>query len=80
MESITISMLARMLQQEIKNGNGAKKILLSNDDEGNGYHEMFFGVTSGKNMEEMGEYLVTNHYMLPFGVSEQNINEYVIIG
>jgi hypothetical protein len=78
--TITIEKLATLLKTEISLGNGKKKILISNDDEGNGYHELFFGVTSGSNMKKMAEYLATAPYMLPFGVNADNIDEYVILG
>ena len=38
MEMLTINDLAKFVNAEIKKGNGAKKIMISNDDEGNGYH------------------------------------------
>lgn len=49
MEQITIKMLYEMAKQEIEKGNGDKLIVLSNDNEGNGYHGMFFGFTSKVN-------------------------------
>ena len=76
-EAFTIEKLAKLLKNEIAKGNGKKKILLSNDDEGNGYHEMFFGVTPIDN--NMAEYL--DSYMLPYGVNEETVaKEYVILG
>lgn len=42
---ITIDELYKSLVAERKKGNGKKKILLSADDEGNGFHECFFTIT-----------------------------------
>jgi hypothetical protein len=78
MEGITVQKLASLLTQEIAKGNGKKKVMLSNDDEGNGYHEMFFGVTDiDGNMASMFEAM---SYMLPYGVNAENISNYVILG
>ena len=76
--TLTISQLASICKAQIKKGNGGKKILISNDDEGNGYHELFFGCSPIEG--EMKDYLLDASYMLPFGVDESNIDEYVIIG
>lgn len=76
-QTITVDMLQRMCKEMSKIGLGDKKILISNDDEGNGYHELFFAFTetdevlTGRNAE----------YMLPFGVSHEDaINNYIILG
>lgn len=42
---ITIDELYSILRTERIKGNGSKKIMISTDDEGNGYHPLFFGVT-----------------------------------
>ena len=42
MKMLTINDLAELVNEEIKKGNGAKKIMLSDDDEGNGYHGLYF--------------------------------------
>ena len=76
--TITIIQLAAILKRQIAKGNGDKKILISNDDEGNGYHELFFGCSPIEG--EMKDYLLDASYMLPFGVNEDNIEEYAIIG
>lgn len=78
MEGITVQKLASLLMQEIAKGNGKKKVMLSNDDEGNGYHEMFFGVTDIDG--DMASTLESMPYMLPHGVNAENISDYVILG
>lgn len=74
MNTITVDELYKALAQARKSGLGSKKILLSNDDEGNGYHECFFTVSK-----------CTEDFLfpgaLPYGVSdEEAVNEYVIVG
>lgn len=39
---MTVKKLKRLCEQQIAKGNGDKVILLSNDDEGNGYHECYY--------------------------------------
>ena len=39
---MTIKQLLKFCQEEIKNGNGDCSILLSDDDEGNGYHYCWY--------------------------------------
>ena len=46
MQQITVKVLYDLIQGEIKKGNGDKLIVLSDDNEGNGYHGMYFGFTS----------------------------------
>lgn len=58
---------------EIAKGNGEKKIMLSNDDEGNGFHECFFTFTDPKDAG-------IEPYLLPYGVTEKNVGEYLILG
>ena len=45
MKTITIKQLAQLCKTEIANGNGDKQIVVSNDEEGNGYHGLYFGFT-----------------------------------
>lgn len=45
MEIITVNELKKLCDFEIVKGNGNKKILISQDDEGNGYHYLFFAFT-----------------------------------
>ena len=43
---MTVKQLYLELAEEIKNGNGDKAIIIADDNEGNGYHGMFYGITS----------------------------------
>ena len=42
---ITVSQLKKMCETEIKNGNGDKVIMISDDDEGNGFHYLWYSFT-----------------------------------
>ena len=74
MQAVTVDELYRALAIARRDGFGSKKILLSNDDEGNGYHECFFSVAT--NPEEFG----LSYNDLPYGVEPEDIDNYVIIG
>ena len=39
---ITVKELLEACQEQVEKGNGDKGILLSRDDEGNGYHSCFY--------------------------------------
>ena len=48
MEPITVKTLLKLCQEQVKLGNGDKTILISDDDEGNGFHTLFLGITSDR--------------------------------
>lgn len=75
-KTITVDMLKKMCESMSKRGFGKKKILISNDDEGNGYHELFFSFTeTGAMIKE------SDSYMLPHGVSHEDaVKNYIILG
>lgn len=73
MKAVTVNHLLKLCQMEIAKGNGKKKIMLSNDDEGNGFHECFFTFTDPKDAG-------IEPYLLPYGVTEENVGEYLILG
>lgn len=45
MEQLTVKDLLRKCEEEIANGNGDKNIVISDDNEGNGYHGLFYSFT-----------------------------------
>lgn len=45
MEQITVAELFHLCAQELANGNKDKKIVVADDNEGNGYHGLFYGFT-----------------------------------
>lgn len=73
METITVKQLLQACKEEVAKGNGDKYILISGDDEGNSFHELFYLFTHMK-----GEDI---NYGLPFGVSEEDVStKYIILG
>lgn len=44
-KQITVIQLLEMCKHQVSIGNGDKNIVLSDDNEGNGYHGMFYGFT-----------------------------------
>lgn len=44
-KQMTVEELFVLCGKELVKGNGKKNIVLSDDNEGNGYHGMFFGFT-----------------------------------
>lgn len=54
---ITVKQLLKFCDEQVKKGNGDKEILISNDDEGNGYHTLFYGFTDDKKeIESIAEF------------------------
>ena len=50
---LTINDLFKKIKEEIEKGNGNKKIVITNDSEGNGYHGLYYSFTDGN---EWGEF------------------------
>lgn len=42
---MTVKELKELCEQQIAKGNGDKIILISDDDEGNGFHELYYEFT-----------------------------------
>lgn len=73
-KGITIMQLYAKCMEQIRLGNADRHVMLSNDDEGNGYHELFFGFTPT-------EKCVSDDYLLPYGVTMQEAEkEYIVLG
>lgn len=49
-QGITVEELFEFCKKQIQIGNGKKHILISKDDEGNGFHTLFCGFTTDKAM------------------------------
>lgn len=72
MEQLTINELLELCKKQVKKGNGDKKIVISDDNEGNGYHGLFYAFTEIE--EEEKEYY-------PIYDSETNdIKKIIILG
>lgn len=56
-KGLTVKELSKYCQQQILKGNGDKHIWISQDDEGNGYHRLFYQfLDDAKEIKEMLEY------------------------
>lgn len=49
---MTVKQLLKLCQEEVKKGNGDKFIVVADDNEGNGYHGMFYGFTDANELYE----------------------------
>ena len=76
MEQITVKELFSMVKAEMLKGNGDKKIVIADDNEGNGYHGMFFGFTS--NLKEVKECIEYSNGV--YDTNTDNPKEIVILG
>lgn len=56
---LTVNDLFELCKEQIKKGNGNKHIIISNDDEGNGYHTLFYSFTDNK---EILEYMLEEEH------------------
>ena len=67
----TVNDLLELCKQEVENGNGDRKILLSNDDEGNGYHALYYDFTPAEEIfvDEDGEEKSTKYVVGLFATS-----------
>ena len=74
MQAVTVDELYRALAIARSDGFGSKKILLSNDDEWNGFHQCFFQVCTDLKALEL------SYNDLPYGVEPEDVDNYVIIG
>lgn len=75
-KAITIEQLYLECAKQMKAGNGKRHILLSGDDEGNSYHELFYGFSP--DLDFSGPYM---EGCLPFGVTAEQVKkEYMVLG
>lgn len=50
MNAIKVKELRALCDEEIRKGNGNKTIMISNDDEGNGYHYLWYSFMDAKEL------------------------------
>lgn len=73
MKQLTLKELFNLIALAIKEGNGDKKVIISNDNERNGYHGLFYGVTEiDDKMADAIDGLMED--------SDTDINNLIIIG
>ena len=71
-QALTVNQLLEECKRVKKAGHGNKKVIISGDDEGNSFHELFYGINTKAEDFDMN--------CMPYGVDSKNINEYVILG
>lgn len=74
MEVLSVEDLFLICKEQIKAGNGSKKIMISDDDEGNGYHYLFYSMTLGKDMED------DDCFMMSVDPSYVSIEDTIVLG
>lgn len=67
---ITVKKLKKLCELQIAKGNGDKKILISDDDEGNGFHSLFFSFEED----------VAAYKDVLYNYDKEKLNEYIILG
>jgi hypothetical protein len=75
-KAYTINDLKKAVDAQISLGNGNKRILVSADDEGNGYHELFYLFTPAEMVFDGSPY----QPLTPFGMNKKDIKNYIILG
>ena len=70
---MTINDLYKACLAERRKGNGSKRVLLSNDDEWNGFHQAFSGCHTLQPTD-------LDHPQLPYGIKVEDISDFVVIG
>lgn len=78
MKELTINDLWKLCVSERKKGNGGKKILISNDDEGNGFHGLFYGFTPTVTADTNLNYFEESCAICP--VNSNEVEDYIILG
>ena len=76
MEQMTVRKLYLLLAQEVQKGNGEKAIIVADDNEGNAFRRLFYGITSDlTDIKEAVEY--SNGI---YDSREKDLNKLVILG
>ena len=70
-KGITVKKLLDMCNEQVKKGNGNKHILISDDDEGNGFHTLFYGISDDKE---------SCKYAIELSYDDHDVNDIVVLG
>lgn len=76
MKQLTVKQLYALLIEEITKGNGDKKIVVADDNEGNSFHGLFYGITSEPN--DIKENIENSNGI--YDSQEKDLNKIVILG
>lgn len=63
----------------VENGNGDKCIVVANDNEGNGYHGMFYGLTDVSKAFDLDEGSTVEDFGI-YDTAEENLENLIILG
>jgi hypothetical protein len=69
---ITVRQLKTLCDKEILKGNGDRVIMISDDDEGNGYHYLWYSFQTVEEMEAPCEYQGKT-YQFPFEYADERV-------
>lgn len=72
MKQLTVNDLLKICKKEVEKGNGDRKIVISDDNEGNGYHGLFYHFTIIEENER--------EYFQIYDSTTDNINEVIVLG
>lgn len=73
MKGITIDQLAAMCKEQQELGNGDKEVIMTSDDEGNEFHQVWEGFVDGKELANW----VCGYQMCH--CTSYNISDYVVL-
>lgn len=76
MPQLTVKELYTILYKEMTKGNGDKKIVVADDNEGNAFHGLFYGITSDLN--DIKENVENSNGI--YDSQEKDLNKIVILG
>ena len=80
LHTLTIDELWRLCVEKRKQGQGKKKILISGDDEGNSFHELYYGFTPTTDPNSGEDFFDALYIDKPYGITDDNIDEYIVLG
>ena len=78
MKQLTVNILYQLLKEAINEGYGDKILVVADDNEGNGFHGMFYGITYKE--DEVKENLDTSFGRGLYDSQETNPKKLAIIG
>lgn len=72
MKQLTVNDLLKICKNEVKKGNGERIIVISDDNEGNGYHGLFYHFTIIDENEK--------DFFEVYDSQEHDINKIIVLG
>lgn len=72
MKQLTVKDLLAICKKEVQNGNGDRIIVISDDNEGNGYHGLFYHFTIIDENEKK--------FFQVYDSQETDINKIIVLG